>query len=148
MKGLRAVLMLLGVIIGGYGAWLLWDRSEFADLVSAGAWLLGGVLLHDVVLSGIVIGLGLLTTRFLPVVARAPSAIALIIVGPLTLIAFPVIGQFGAKENNPTLLDRPYATSWVVLVLVTVILVVVASITRARSQHDQTNEASSPTAHR
>lgn len=133
MRATRVALMVLGVIVGGYGAWLLFSRADTEGLISAGLWLLGGVLLHDVLLSGIVIGLGLVTTRFLPAAARAPSAIALIIVGPLTLIAFPMIGGFGAKENNPTLLDRPYTTNWVVLLIVTVVLVVGVSVARARS---------------
>ena len=133
MRLIRAGLMVLGVLVGGYGAWLLWDRSDTEDLISAGTWLLGGVLFHDVLISAVVIGLGLLTTRLLPLAARAPSAIALIIVGPLTLIAFPMIGGFGAKDDNPTLLDRPYLTNWLVLVALTLLLVIVVSVTRARS---------------
>ena len=133
MRLIRAGLMVLGVLVGAYGAWLLWDRSDTEGLISAGTWLLGGVLFHDVLISAIVIGLGLLTTRVLPLAARAPSAIAVIIVGPLTLIAFPMIGGFGAKDDNPTLLDRPYLTNWVVLVAVTLIVVIAASVTRARS---------------
>ncbi len=133
MRVTRAGLMVLGVLIGGYGAWLLWEGSSSEDRISAGVWLLGGVIVHDVLISAAVIGLGLVATRLLPAAARAPSAIALIIVGPLTLIALPMMGGFGAKDDNPTLLDRPYVTSWVALLVFSVVLVIVASLLRARS---------------
>lgn len=128
----RLALGALGVAVGCYGAWLLLSRGDGEDLRSAAVWLAGGVLLHDVVLAGLTLALGALVTRVLPRPARAPATVALVVLGSLTLVAVPVLGRFGAKADNPTLLDRPYLPAWLALVAVTVVLVVVASLVRAR----------------
>ena len=82
-------------------------------------WLAAGVLLHDVVLSLAVVAVGAVVTRLLPVPVRLPAVVALVVVGSLTLVAVPVLGRFGAKADNPTLLDRPYLGSWLVLLVLT-----------------------------
>ena len=38
--------------------------------------------------------------------------VGLVVWGGLTVMAIPVLGRFGALAANPTLLDRPYLTSW------------------------------------
>ncbi len=113
MKRIQWWLGGLGVASGLYGAWLLAQRSE--DLVAVGVWLAGGVLLHDAVLAPLVVGVCLLAAYLLPVRLKAPAAMTLVIFGSLTLIAIPVLGRFGAKADNPTLLDRNYWLGWLVL---------------------------------
>jgi hypothetical protein len=124
-----------GVLAGGYGGWLLLFRQDPADLLDVGVWLVSGVLLHDIVLSAaaLLAGLGV---ALLPRPARAPAAVALIVVAALTIVAFPALGNFGEVPENPTHLDRSYVASWVVLVLLVVAAVVVASIARARRREE------------
>lgn len=129
----RLVLGAVGVAASCYGAWLLLSRGDGEDLRSAAVWLAGGVLLHDVVLAGLTLAVGALVTRVLPRPSRAPATVALVVLGSLTLVAVPVLGRFGAKADNPTLLDRPYVPAWLVLVAVSVVLVVVVSLVRARA---------------
>jgi hypothetical protein len=43
-----------------------------------------------------------------------------------------VLGRFGALDDNPTLLDRPYLVTWLVGCAVTVLLVGVAGAVRSR----------------
>lgn len=129
----RLVLGGAGVLAGCYGAWLLLSRGDGEDLRSAAVWLAGGVLLHDVVLAGLTLAVGAAVTRALPRPARAPATVALVVLGSLTLVAVPVLGRFGAKADNPTLLDRPYVPAWLVLVAVTVLVVTVVSLLRARA---------------
>ena len=47
----------------------------------------------------------------------------MVVLGPLTLIAVPVLGRFGAKADNPTLLDRPYWLGYAVVVGLVLLLV-------------------------
>jgi hypothetical protein len=48
-----------------------------------------------------------------------------------------VLGRFGALDDNPTLLDRPYLVTWLVGCAVTVLLVAVAgAVLRQRGVHD------------
>lgn len=122
----------VGVALGVYGAFLLLTRASTDGLVSAGVWLAGGVLLHDVALSAVVLLGGLAVTRVLPAPVRPPAVVALVVVGTLTVVAFPVLGRFGAREDNPTLLDRPYLGSWLVLLAIAVVAVAVAGVVRSR----------------
>lgn len=128
----RLVLGALGVGVGLYGAYLLLSRASTEGILDAGLWLAGGVLLHDVALSAVALLGGLFVTRVLPRPVRAPATVALVVLGSLTLVAFPVLGRFGAKEDNPTLLDRPYLGSWLVLLAVGALAVAVTGVVRAR----------------
>ena len=52
--------------------------------------------------------------RGCPRSVRAPAAVALVVLGSVTLLAVPVLGRFGARPDNPTLLDRDYSAGWLV----------------------------------
>jgi len=109
----QALLMLIGLVAGAVGAVEL--LAEGGDnLVAAVVWLTGGVLLHDVVLSPLVIVLLVLGITLLPGWARPEAAAGAVVLGSVTLMAVPVLGRFGARADNPTLLDRPYLTGWLV----------------------------------
>ncbi len=128
----RAVLGAVGLLVGTYGAWLLVSRQDLGQLVEVAAWFAGGVLAHDALLSGLLLLLGLLGTRLLAPAWRAPVTVALVVWGTLTVVAVPVLGRFGARADNPTLLDRPYLASWLVLTGLVVAAVLVAGIVGAR----------------
>ena len=70
----------------------------------------------------------------LELVQRAPAdgPVDLVVLGSLTLLAIPVLGRFGARSDNPTLLDRPYGWSWLALAVVTVALVALAGVIGSR----------------
>jgi len=127
MTRARWSLGLVGVAVGCYGGWLLLTRQTAADLVSAGQWLVGGVVLHDLVLAPLVIVLVAVAGRLTPRSLRAPAAVLLVVVGSVTLLAVPVLGGFGRRADNPSLLDRDYTTGWLLLVGVLVVLAAVGS---------------------
>jgi hypothetical protein len=129
---LRALVAAGGVLLAGYGAWLLASRQDRGQLLEVTLWLAGGVLAHDVLLSGILLALGLLGTRLLSPAWRAPATVALVVWGGVGVAAVPVLGRFGARADNPTLLDRPYLASWAALTVVAVVVVVVAGLVRSR----------------
>jgi hypothetical protein len=112
----RLVVGGLGLLVLGWGLVLLVGLGP--RVVSVLTWLVGGVVLHDAVLAPVVVVLGVLAARVSPGWLR-PSLVGLLVVlGPLTLVAIPVLGRFGARPDNPTLLDRPYwAGYWAVVVL-------------------------------
>jgi len=123
----RVVLVLAGVAASAYGVVLLLDRPT-EDLVETGLWLAAGVLLHDAVLAPLVLGLGVVGARWLPARLRTPLAFGLVVLGSVTLVAVPVLGRFGAKPDNPTLLDRDYTTGWLVVAGLTLAAVVVLAL--------------------
>jgi hypothetical protein len=126
----RLALGAVGVLCGVYGGWLVVSRGH--DLLNAVLWLAGGVLLHDAVLSLVVLTVGAVALRVVPRTARAPVAVGFVVLGSVTLLAVPVLGRFGARADNPTLLDRNYLAGWLVLAALTVLGVVAASLVRSR----------------
>lgn len=131
MRG-RVVVGGLGVAIGGYGAYLLLSRQDPDQLVNAAIWLASGVVLHDFVLAPLVLVLVAVGARIVPASARVPAVVGLVVLGTSTLLAIPVLGRFGARADNPTLLDRGYTAGWLALAGLVILAVVVSSLLRAR----------------
>ncbi|QYJ05289.1 hypothetical protein KUV85_06325 [Nocardioides panacisoli] len=132
MTALRIALIGLGTLVAAYGGYVLVTRQDGDNLLSAGTWLVGGVVLHDAVLAPLTLAVAFVAVRLLAAPWRLPATVALVVLAPLTLLAVPVLGRFGALEDNPTLLDRPYLASWLVLVAVAALTVAVVGWVRAR----------------
>ena len=130
MTGTRLGLGVLGILGGLYGAWLVLSRGH--DLLELVVWLAAGVVLHDGALALTVLLLGAVGLRILPQAAKAPAVVGFVVLGSVTLLAVPVLGRFGARADNPTLLDRSYWAGWIVLAALTVVGVLIASLVRSR----------------
>lgn len=114
MRG-RLLLGAVGVAGAAYGAWLLLAE----DFLAAGVWLAAGVVLHDFVVVPLTLVVCWLGMRLAPARGRAPLAVALVVLGSLTLLAVPVLGGWGANADNPTILDRDYVRGWLVVAMLT-----------------------------
>jgi hypothetical protein len=132
----------VGVAVGLYGAWLLLTRED--DLVAVATWLVVGVILHDGMLAIATIALGAVAVRLAPAPARAPLVVGLVVLGSATLLAVPVLGRFGARSDNQTLLDRDYTAGWLVLAGLTAVAVVVASLVRSRTRGEGGSDGPGP----
>ena len=124
----------VGALVGLYGAYLLWSRQDFEQHKSAVIWLVSGVVLHDFVLAPLVLGLVFVAARVVPAVIRVPAAAALVVLGTATVFAIPVLGKFGERSDNSTLLDRNYLVGWLVLAGVVLLGAAVATLVRSRRQ--------------
>ncbi|WP_051552030.1 hypothetical protein [Nocardioides sp. URHA0020] len=133
MRWLQVVVAALGVVVGGFGAWLLLSRQDLDQLGNAAVWLAAGVILHDGVLAFATLLVAAFVLPLLPRAARAPAVVGLVVLGATTLLAVPVLGRFGARPDNDTLLDRNYVAGWLVLAAITLVAVVVASVLRSRA---------------
>lgn len=131
MRAARLGLGLLGLAATAYGLLLAVGLGP-DQLASVLLWVVGGVLLHDGVLAPLVVALGVLAVVGTGRWWRSPLVWALVVLGPLTLVAVPVLGRFGAKADNPTLLDRPYWAGYAVAVTVVLVLTVAAARRRRR----------------
>lgn len=129
----RWLLGLAALPVGGYGGWLLVSRQDLDQVREVVVWLAAGVLVHDGAVAALAL-LGGLLVGLLPRASRPPAAVALVVVGTLTVVALPVLGGFGEDPANPTHLDRPYVTAWLILVTVVVVTVVVAALVRVRKE--------------
>lgn len=129
----RPVIGACGVALLLYGALLVISRQDPGQWFEVGVWLGVGVLAHDVVLSALVIGACFLGSRWLTQPWQAPAVVALVVWGALTVVAFPVLVRAGARADNTTLLDRPYAQTWWAISAIVVLLVAVAGLVRSRA---------------
>ncbi len=125
MQVARLLLLGGGVILAGVGAWKLL-QSGLDNIVASLKWLVGGVIAHDALLVPATIVLVLLASRLLPSWLRAPATVGFVVLGTVTVAAIPVLGGFGARPDNPTLLDRNYIGGWLVLFAIIAVAVAVA----------------------
>ncbi len=107
----RVLVGVPGVLAGLYGLFLLLDLG-LSNLWAAVEWLAGGVILHDGVLAPAVLLLAAIGLRVLPKALRTPAVVGFVVLGTVTVVAIPVLGRFGARADNATLLDRPYVAGW------------------------------------
>ncbi|MEI2811664.1 MAG: hypothetical protein V9F00_16135 [Nocardioides sp.] len=110
---LRALLVAGGLGLLGFGGWKLLDSAGDATAVAVIAvWLLGGVLIHDFVVAPLGLAIAAAGKRWLPSTWQREAVIVLVVVGSMTLWSLPVLSRFGARPDNPTLLDRNYVAGW------------------------------------
>lgn len=138
MRVLRAILMLLGLAGMAVGASLLLESVEtIPDVV---IWAGAGVVLHDAVWAPLVFLVGWVGISRVRGPMRAPLMTGLWVSAVLTLVAIPVLGRFGERPDNPSLLNRNYTAGWlaalaVVWLAVAVWLVVRWTATRGERAH-------------
>ncbi len=132
----RLLIGVVGVAMGAFGAlrFLQLDRS---DIVNAVLWLGGGVIAHDLVLAPVTIALTLLAARLVTGRARAAVVTGLVVLATVTVTAIPVLGGWGVRADNPTLLNRDYVIGWLVFagLVVAGTLIALAPWTRRRDGH-------------
>ena len=134
MRGIRGGLILLGAVGMAYGAWLLVSRQDLGQIVEVVAWLAAAVVIHDGILAPAVLGLGWLGGRLLPRAVARGAVVVLVLLGPTLLVAIPVLGRFGAKPDNPTLLDRDYTQGLLVFAALCVCAGVAVALGELRSR--------------
>jgi hypothetical protein len=131
MRALRVTGVAVGVLATAYGVWLVVGLG-WANTRSTFVWLVGGVVLHDGVFSLLVLTVSLVAVRLVPHERLAPWVVALVILVPVTLVGIPELGRFGARTDNPTLLDRQYWLGWSVMVTLVVVSVIVGTVATSR----------------
>lgn len=129
----RLALGAAGVAAAGYGVVRLLGTGR-DNVLAAAPWLLGVVVAHDAVLAPAVLAAVAAGVALLPSRARAPAAGVLVVLGSSTLLAVPVLGRFGARADNPTLLDRDYVGGWAVLAGIVVLGGVAAAVLARRGR--------------
>ena len=131
MRVTRGLLGVTGVVLVLVGLYHLAGTS-LSDLGNLVLWLAGGVVAHDAVIAPLVVLVGFVMLPRLPSGSRAPATAGFVVLLSVTLLAVPAIGRFGARDDVPSLLNRPYGALWLVFVALVLLVVVVASVLRRR----------------
>ncbi|MFC4127696.1 hypothetical protein [Nocardia rhizosphaerae] len=127
MTAVRIVLGLAGLWLAWIGIDLLLGQSRI-DLISAGLWFVGAIVLHDGVFAPLCAALGVGGKRLLPPTSAAPVAVGTVCTVTLVLISVPVLGRELAVAANPTVLDRDYPAGLLAAVVVVWVLVGIGTV--------------------
>ena len=115
---MRIALVLLGVVLGAYGAVLLWENPPVI-ITRIVVWALVGVVLNDMVFAPVCVALGFAGRRLIPGKWWPPVAVATFLSVVLVFLAIPVYGKPGLRPDNMTVLDRNYPLGlWISLGIV------------------------------
>ena len=123
----RLLIGAFGLAMGLFGA-LRFLQRDLDDILDSVLWLAGGVAVHDAVIAPLTLALGALASRVLPAAVRTRVVLGFVVLATMTITAIPVLGRFGAREDNATLLDRNYTVGW----LTVAALIVVGTLLVAR----------------
>jgi len=103
---LQWLLVAAGTVLCSFGLLgsVFGDRT---DPVRVALLVVLAAVTHDLLLVPVVLAAGLVLRRT-PTWARAPLQGALLICAVVVLVSVPVLGRFGARADNPSLLPRDY----------------------------------------
>ena len=111
----RGVSFWLALLIG-WGLILIGTRDYVAthgttDAIRVATWVVGGNIVHDAFVVPIALLVGSVLTRFTPEPSRTPIRAGLIGSACVLLVAIPVLGGYGRKPANPSVLPLDYDTA-------------------------------------
>lgn len=106
---MRIALGAVGVLAIGYGAYRLLGNPNASHPPKLATWLVGALVLHDFVLTPLVLGVGFVLTRTVAPRARRYLQGAMVTGALVTAITIPMIYRHGTGLPGKTLLERNYA---------------------------------------
>lgn len=129
----RVLIGAAGVLLGSFGAFRLLSEVPGSALLALAVWLVGALVLHDVMLSPLVIGIGIALRR-VPARARTYVQGALVAGGMVTVIAVPLIYRAGTQPRAEALLNQDYGTNLGLLLVMIAALALLGYLRRVVQQ--------------
>jgi hypothetical protein len=99
----------IGWVVIGIGLRGVFEHSIDTRPANLAKFVVGGALLHDLLIAPLVIVAAVLLARIVPGRARAVVQAALVISGVLAVFSYPLVRAYGLAANNPTSLPFNYA---------------------------------------
>lgn len=138
MRAARIVLVVVGVLVIAFGAYVMVTTVRPNRIWGLATWLLGAVVLHDAILSPFVVAVGMLlrrTGRTIRVWALVVVQAAVVVGSVLALVVLPEIAAKRHGQKNPTVLPFDYGARLLLVegvLLALVLAVLVVAVVRAR----------------
>jgi hypothetical protein len=132
VKAWRIILALAGLLLLAFGVFRLLTEIPTGSLIKLGIWLLAALIIHDLLISPAVVGVGWTLRRKVPDRGRRYLQAALIIIASVTVIALPMIALRGSQPPVKALLLRDYATNLALLIGLIAAITAVAYAVRVR----------------
>lgn len=119
-----------GLVVGwaviGFGVWGALGDAERTNPPGLVTWLLGGLLVHDLVVAPVATAVVLLLDRRAHRWWRGPVLVAAAFTALIGLFSYPLVRGFGRRDTNPSALPHDYPV--VVLAVIGVIWTVAAVV--------------------
>lgn len=142
MKVARIVLVVVGVLVIAFGAYVMVTTVRPNRIWGLATWLLGAVILHDAILSPFVVAVGLLlrrTGRTLQVWALVVVQAVVVLGSVLALVVLPEIAAKAHGTKNDTVLPFDYGLRLLVVEGVLALLVVAVLVAALRRRRTATS---------
>jgi hypothetical protein len=123
-----------GWAVIGFGLRGIFQQSVDTRPPDLARFVVGGALLHDLVVAPLVILAGVLVARVVPGRFRAVVQAALVVSGVVALFSYPLVRAYGLAANNPTSLPHNYARNLLVVLGVVWAVAAAAAVVRLRAQ--------------
>ncbi|MFD1714399.1 hypothetical protein ACFSBZ_07960 [Amnibacterium flavum] len=148
MKAARAALILLGVgtVVGGAVQLLTTQRTD--QIVGVAIWILGVIVVHDAVLSPIVLFVSLAMRRAgkrVPWAVLGLIEVALVIGAVVSLFVVPELFAQAKSPANPTILTGDYGLRLVVLWVTLIVVAAAGSMVYLLRNRQKVRESTSQT---
>jgi len=135
---LRLPLGIAGVLLALFGVFRLVTQIPPFPLVILVLWLVGALVIHDGILSPIVVGVGWAVARVVPYRARRYLQVALIMAAMVTVIAIPMIYRQDSQPRSKSMLLQDFGLNLTLLIGIIAALTLFAYAVRvARDQSGQ-----------
>ncbi|MGH2898529.1 MAG: hypothetical protein ACRDMZ_07630 [Solirubrobacteraceae bacterium] len=125
----------IGLIVGGamfaFGLAGLLDNARQTIPANWLTWVGGGLVLHDALLVPVVLAIGALLTRVVPVALRSGAQATLAICGAVALMSVPVVLAEGRRADNPSLLPHDYGRNLAIVLAAIIAAGLLVTILRA-----------------
>jgi hypothetical protein len=139
----RIVLAAAGILLGLYGLGRLFTQIPGYSLKWLAVWLIAALIIHDGILSPLVVAVGWLV-RHVPRRARRYLQAALIMAAMITVVAIPMIYLRNSQPVSKAILNQNYAGNLTLLLGIIGGLSLLAYAIRVA--RDQSPAASAPSA--
>jgi hypothetical protein len=125
-----------GWAVIGFGLRGIFQHSLDTRPANLAKFVVGGALLHDLVVAPLVILAGVGVARAVPRRGRAVVQGALVVSGVLALFSYPLVRGYGLATNNPTSLPHNYTANLLVVLGVVWAIAALLVLRRLRSRSD------------
>ncbi|MFN2560105.1 MAG: hypothetical protein ABR571_02250 [Jatrophihabitans sp.] len=132
-----------GVLLGLFGVFRLVTQIPSDDLIALFVWLLAALLIHDGLVSPVVVAVGVLVTKAVSPRTRRYLQGALVTGALITVIAVPLITRENSQPQVKSILQQDYSANLVVLLGIVAggaLALYVLRVFRDRSRTSVTND--------
>lgn len=141
MKAWRIILTASGIALAVFGVFRLGTQIPLPSLIGLAIWLVAALVIHDGLLSPVVVSIGWLLWRWVPSRGRRYLQLALLVSVLITVIAVPLIYLRGSQPAVKAILLRNYGTN--LTLIIAAVAVVSLTLYMAQVAQDRRSAAES-----